>query len=128
MKTNRGRAESHSRRGQATFTGVVHQDLVLDGRPAIVIFDGFFEPGARSYWHSHEGGQVLLVKAGQGHIHTRSGESSPLRPGDVVYADPAEEHWHGANPDTFVIHTAISIGATTWLEAVSDTEYQRSAG
>ena len=125
MKISRGRAAGDSRIGQGTFTGEVHQDSVLENRPAIAINDNFFAPGARSYWHSHEGGQVLIVKAGQGHIHNRSGEAAPLHPGDVVYADPGEEHWHGADPRTYILHTAISMGVTRWLEEVSEADYRR---
>ncbi len=128
MKISRGRAEGDSRIGQGTFTGLVHQDSVLENRPAVATNDNFFAPGARSYWHSHEGGQVLIVKAGQGHIHNRSGESAPLHPGDVVYADPGEEHWHGAAATRFMTHLAIvqvdeEGNAATWLDHVTDEEY-----
>jgi quercetin dioxygenase-like cupin family protein len=128
MKVSHGRVEGASRRGQGTFTGVVHQDPVLDVRPAIAVNDNFFEPGARGYWHSHEQGQLLVVKAGHGHVHTRAGVSEPLDPGDVVYANPGEEHWHGAGANTYILHTAISMGVTTWLEEVSDKDYKDVAG
>jgi quercetin dioxygenase-like cupin family protein len=54
--------------------------------------------------------------------------SEPLDPGDVVYADPGEEHWHGAGANTYILHTAISMGVTTWLEEVSDKDYKDVAG
>jgi len=121
VKISHGRAEgAPSRRAHTTFTGGVHQDTVLENRPAVAINDVFFEPGGRTYWHSHADGQVLIVRAGQGFIGARGAAAQPIRSGDVVYADPGEEHWHGAGSDTFLLHTAISLGLTTWLEEVAD--------
>ena len=125
MKISHGRSDGSTRRGQGTFTGVVHQDTVLENRPAIAINDNFFEPGARSYWHKHAGGQVLVVKAGAGHIQNRAGEAAKIQTGDIIYADPGEEHWHGAGPNSYIVHTAISLGPTEWGSEVTDEEYGR---
>ncbi len=127
MKISHGHVEGKgSRRASGTFTGTVHQHPVMEGQPAVVVNDNFFEAGARSYWHKHTGGQVLLVKAGQGHVQTRAGEGTTIREGDVIYAEPGEEHWHGARPDSYVLHTAISFGPTVWGEEVSADDYERA--
>lgn len=83
-----------------------------------------FEPGARTYWHSHADGQLLLVASGRGVVETRDGDHRALRAGDSVWAPPGEEHWHGAAPDSFLVHTAVSLGATRWQEEVGDERYQ----
>ncbi len=73
-----------------------------------------------------EFGQVLLVGTGRGMIETRDGDRHALHPGDIVWAAPGEEHWHGAAPDSFVAHTAISLGATQWLEEVAGDRYEKA--
>ena len=73
-----------------------------------------FEDGARTHWHRHAGGQVLHVVEGRGRTQSRGGEVVELAPGDIVTADPGEEHWHGAAEGAALTHLAISIGATEW--------------
>jgi quercetin dioxygenase-like cupin family protein len=87
-----------------------------------------FTPGARSVWHSHSRGQTLHITEGVGLVQVRGEQVVVLRPGDVVWSPPGEEHWHGAAPDQFMSHTAIWDGEadgsdTTWGEPVSDEEY-----
>ena len=77
-----------------------------------------FEAGARTHWHSHPNGQFLYVVEGEGRTGTRDGEVGPLRPGDLVYAAPDEQHWHGATPDRAVAHLALSFDDTEWFEEV----------
>ena len=126
MKITHSRsAGSVGRRGVDTFSGSVYLDPVLENRPEIGINDVAFLPGGHTFWHSHERGQVLIVKAGEGYVCTRGGEVQHLQAGDVVHAAPGEEHWHGAGSSTFLVHTAISLGVTTWLEEVPVAEYQR---
>jgi quercetin dioxygenase-like cupin family protein len=60
-------------------------------------------------------------------VGSRGEAAQVLRPGDVVYADPGEEHWHGAGADTYLLHTAISLGTTTWLEEVSEIPQARGS-
>jgi quercetin dioxygenase-like cupin family protein len=88
----------------------------------------FFPPGGRTHWHRHERGQVLLVTAGRGYVQVRDGEGTWVAAGDVVHFPPGEEHWHGAGPESYLLHTAISLGTTEWLEAVSPADYERSVG
>jgi len=83
-----------------------------------------FTPGARSAWHRHPGGQVLHVTEGQGLVQSRGGEREEIRVGDTVSSAPGEWHWHGAAPGAFMVHLAVSDGATDWAEHVTDEEYQ----
>ena len=71
-------------------------------------------------------GQVLIVGTGSGMIETRDGDRHALIPGDIVWAAPGEEHWHGAAPGSFMAHTAISLGATQWLEEVAGHRYEKA--
>ena len=77
----------------------------------------------RTNWHTHERGQLLFVLSGSGHIRVRGEEARPLRPGDTVWIPSDEEHWHGAGPESLLVHTAVSLGETRWLEPVADADY-----
>lgn len=103
-----------------TFTGAVHADPVLPPTDGVAINQIFFPPAARTHWHAHESGQILLVTAGAGWVCSRGSAPEPLAAGDVVWVRPGEEHWHGAREDAFLLHTAISLGVTTWLEQVPE--------
>ena len=86
-----------------------------------------FEPGARTNWHTHPLGQTLLVTAGLGRAQKQGGPIEEIRPGDVIWFDPGERHWHGAAPDCAMTHIAMQEAedgsAATWLEPVSDETY-----
>lgn len=107
----------------ATFTGEVWADPILPGVDGVTIASIMFTPGARTFWHSHERGQILQVTAGDGVVCTRGGTPQRLRAGDTVWVPPGEQHWHGASTASFLAHTAISLGVTQWAGEVSDTEY-----
>jgi quercetin dioxygenase-like cupin family protein len=77
-----------------------------------------FPAGVRTHWHSHPVGQVLYVVEGRGRVGTRDGRVEEIGTGDVVYAPPGEEHWHGASESDGVAHLALSFGATAWKEPV----------
>jgi quercetin dioxygenase-like cupin family protein len=124
MKINRGRElSSDSERRTATFTGDVWADPVLSGTGDVTINNIFFAPKGRTDWHTHSGPQILLVVSGQGRAYTRDGEGGDIRAGDVVYIPAGEEHWHGAAPDSYLLHTAITFGGHDWLDPVSDEDY-----
>ena len=124
MKVIHGRAAgTESERRSATFTGDVWSDPVLAPTDGVTINNVFFAPGARTYWHTHEGGQILIVTSGQGKIRAESAEAHRIRPGDTVWISPGERHWHGAGESTCLAHVAISLGAHQWLEPVTDKEY-----
>ena len=107
------------------FTGEVQMNTVMPATDGVMIGSVLFPPGARTDWHRHERGQILHVLAGRGQIYDRNGNGSPIGPGDVVFISPGEEHWHGAQPDSYMVHLAISLGETDWLDKVSDEDYNR---
>ena len=85
-----------------------------------------FEPGARTAWHTHPLGQILIVVTGCGRVQRQGGPVEEIRPGDVVWIAPGEKHWHGAAPTTAMTHIAIQEAldgkAVTWMEKVSDEQ------
>lgn len=87
-----------------------------------------FQPGARTAWHTHPLGQTLIVTDGLGWVQKEGENIQEIRPGDVVWFAPNERHWHGAAPDQAMTHIALQEAldgqAVTWLEHVSDTDYQ----
>lgn len=83
----------------------------------VKVADVSFTDGAVTHWHSHEGGQVLLVCGGNGRTQERGGPVVALSPGDVVVVAPGVEHWHGATVGCDMRHVAIHGGVTTWGEA-----------
>jgi quercetin dioxygenase-like cupin family protein len=124
MKINRGReAGQPSELRSSTFTGEVWADPVLEQTADVLINSVFFAPGARTHWHTHGGGQVLHVTSGQGRVANRAGEGGRIGVGDTVYIPPGEEHWHGADSGTYLVHLAISLGESDWLDPVTDEEY-----
>lgn len=104
----------------STFTGQVWADPVLPTRDGVTINTVCFTPGARTFWHHHEHGQILVVIAGRGRICTAGEEPQELTVGDVVWVPPGERHWHGATPTDLMTHIAISLGTTHWAEEVED--------
>ncbi|MDQ4111255.1 MAG: cupin domain-containing protein [Actinomycetota bacterium] len=82
----------------------------------------FFQPCARTNWHSHPGGQLLLITAGDGFVGDEN-ETIAVRAGDAVWTPPNERHWHGASADRFMLHTAVTLGVTAWEDPVTDAEY-----
>lgn len=132
MQVARGRADGRpSEQRSGTFAGTVFLDPVLAATD-VSIGSVFFAPASRTYWHSHTAGPVLTVARGRGLVSTRDGDSRFVAPADVVYAPAGEEHWHGGSEDTYLLHTAVSLGPTVWLEEVTDDDYRaahrRAAG
>ena len=89
---------------------------------------GTFEPGARTAWHRHPGGQILLVTEGKGYYQERGKPIRTMQKGDVMKCLPGTEHWHGASPDSKLTHIAIGSnvdkGGAVWLRGVTDQEYK----
>lgn len=112
-----------SDRRTATFTGVVYGEPLLATAEGVAVTSVFFAPGARTYWHSHDHGQVLRVLDGHGLVCAEGGEPQRLDAGDLVWALPGEVHWHGGAADSMLLHLAVSLGTTNWLGPVSDDEY-----
>jgi len=105
------------------FTGDVFPYVAMPATDGVTINTVNFAPGARTYWHSHREGQILLVLAGLGLTQSEGGEVEVIRQGDVVWVPAGERHWHGAAEDSYMVHTAISLGATDWGEPVDDADY-----
>jgi quercetin dioxygenase-like cupin family protein len=86
-----------------------------------------FELGARTVWHTHPLGQTLIVTAGLGRVQRWGGPIEEIHPGDVIWFEPGEKHWHGASPTTAMTHIAIQERlngkAVDWMEKVSDEQY-----
>ncbi|MDQ3376511.1 MAG: cupin domain-containing protein [Actinomycetota bacterium] len=111
------------------FTGAVWMDASPAGpSPDASVFRVFFEPGARTNWHTHPEGQILLILTGTCRVAREGEPPVDVDAGGVVYFAPNEKHWHGANPDSYMVHAAVnpaanSGGGTDWLEPVSDEQY-----
>ena len=123
-------ADMEIRRGpEEWFTGNVWMDAApASSPPDAGVFRVLFEPGARTNWHTHPEGQILYIVTGEGRAQKEDEPVVEIKSGDVVYFAPNEKHWHGAGPDTFMVHVAInpaadSDGGTEWLEPVTDQEY-----
>ncbi len=90
-----------------------------------------FEQGARTHWHSHPLGQMLVVVSGEGRVQRWGDTIEEIHPGDVVWTGPGEKHWHGAAPGTPVTHISIQeqAGGKTaeWMEEVDDRQYRGKA-
>ena len=120
-----------TRRGDSNwFTGAVFVDAVavateVSRATASMVH---FTPGARTAWHTHPKGQTIFVTEGVGHAQRRGGPIEVIRPGDRVFFEPGEEHWHGASADRFMTHIAMfdvddQGNNATWLDHVTDDEY-----
>lgn len=119
-----------SQKGPADyFTGIVRIDpLYAASEPARVSAGQVtFEPGARSAWHTHPLGQILVVTSGCGWTQCEGEPIVEIRAGDTIWCPPGHKHWHGASPTTAMTHIAIqeALGgkAVIWLEKVTDEEY-----
>jgi quercetin dioxygenase-like cupin family protein len=121
--------DMETRRGpEDWFTGDVWLESTSVPKPGAGLFRVLFEPGARTNWHTHPEGQFLFVVTGAGRAGTEDGPVVEIEAGDVVFFAPGERHWHGAGPDTFMVHMAITPaistdGGTDWLEPVADQQY-----
>lgn len=119
-----------TRRGKPEmFTGTVLQDVIIEApEPArIRALRVSFEPGARTFWHTHPLGQTLHVVSGVGRVQSWGGPLREIRPGDTVWIPPGEKHWHGAAPDQAMVHLALQESLDgkhiEGLEAVDDNIY-----
>lgn len=107
--------------------------LSVDNKALVRVAYVSFEPGARTYWHTHPAGQILYVTKGTGLIQTwdernEGKKAAVIRPDDVIYIPPGEKHWHGASPNAPMEHVAHSMGGNTeWLEEVSEADYANAS-
>jgi quercetin dioxygenase-like cupin family protein len=115
------------------FTGTVYIDTVATAvEPSrLQAVSVHFTPGARTAWHTHPLGQTIYVTEGMGLCQRRGGPIEVIRPGDRVYFEPGEDHWHGAAPNRFMAHIAMQEvdeagSQVRWGEHVSDEEYAQA--
>ena len=128
MKVFHARSEGAlSEQRGATFTGTVWADPVMPSTDNVTINHVFFTPGGRTYWHTHDQGQVLVVSAGQGWVCLEGQAPQEIRTGDVVWIGPNERHWHGATESSFMAHMATSLGKPHWQDEVSAQDYPVTA-
>jgi quercetin dioxygenase-like cupin family protein len=114
------------------FTGhaFLHPLLAKDKNNEFALGSVTFEPGARTTWHTHPKGQVLIVIEGEGFYQEKNKPAQRLKKGDVVNIPEDLEHWHGANDHTRLVHIAITNYKddqnVVWLQPVSDQDYQEA--
>ena len=131
MKIIRNGSQSSAKGRSDWFTGTVRLDQPFAATEPARVSGAIvtFEPGARTAWHTHPLGQTLIVTAGSGWAQREGGPVEEIGPGDVVWFEPGEKHWHGATPTTAVTHIAIQEKldgkVVDWLEKVSDEQYKR---
>ncbi len=130
-QNGKGEAPPKATRGPSdTFTGTVWVTSLVanDSTYTTVAGSVTFEPGARSYWHSHPAGQLLLVTDGVGYHQLKGEPKQVIRKGDVVKCPPNVTHWHGASAGSSMTHVYIlpntEKGIVNWLRAVTDDEYK----
>lgn len=130
MEIKRSGSQPSSTGPAEWFTGKVRLDPLHQApAPARVSLTSVtFEPGARAAWHSHPLGQTLIVTAGCGLVQSEGSPMEQIRPGDVVWSQPGEKHWHGATATTAMTHISIveqlDGKSADWMEKVSDENYQ----
>jgi quercetin dioxygenase-like cupin family protein len=129
MKITRVGTQASGKGPADWFTGSVRVDPLFQAPdPALVAGAHVtFEPGARTAWHTHPLGQTLIVTSGKGWVQREGGTIEEIHPGDVVWFEPAEKHWHGATATNGMTHIAIQERldgkVVEWLEHVTDEEY-----
>jgi quercetin dioxygenase-like cupin family protein len=129
MKITRNGSQPSAKGPADWFTGNVRIDSPFAGEAPARVSGAFvtFEPGARSAWHNHPLGQILIVTAGTGWTQCEGGPIVEIRAGDTLWCPPGHKHWHGATPTTAMTHIAVQEAldgvAVNWMEKVTDEEY-----
>lgn len=129
MEIRRNGSQASSLGAAGQFTGHVRRDPILTAPEPSKLAAGAvtFAPGARTHWHTHPVGQLLIITAGAGRVGTWAGEVQEVKAGDVVWFPPHEKHWHGAGPTTGMTHIAIveteNGVSADWLEEVTEEQY-----
>jgi quercetin dioxygenase-like cupin family protein len=129
MRIQRTGSQPSARAPAANFRGTVRQDMRFNmdepgrARGAFVTF----EPGARTNWHTHPLGQILIITAGLGWVQSDGGPVEEVRPGDIITFAAGEKHWHGGTDTTAMTHIAIGEvvegRSADWLEPVTDEQF-----
>lgn len=134
MDITRAGATPSAKGPEDWFTGAVRIDPLFNPNNArrAAAASVTFEPGARTAWHTHPLGQTLIITAGCGWVQKEGTSKQVVYPGDVVWFEPNEKHWHGATATTGMTHIAIQENlngkVVDWMEQVTDAQYIRDAG
>lgn len=129
MKLQRAASVSSSKAPAEQFTGQVRRDPLIGSEAPGRVSTGkvTFEPGARTAWHTHPAGQILIVTEGRGWVQCEGEQRQEVTPGDSVWFPAGVRHWHGATATTAMTHIAVTESvdgsAVTWLEHVTDAQY-----
>ena len=129
MNIQRNASKASTKGSPDYFTGTVRIDSPFQTTDPARVGGAIvtFEPGARTAWHTHPLGQTIIVTAGFGRAQREGGPIEEIRPGDIVWFEPGEKHWHGAGPETAMTHIAIQEklngSPVDWLEPVTDADY-----
>lgn len=114
------------------FTGSVRIDPLFQKQDATRAAGALvtFEAGARTAWHTHPAGQTLIVQSGLGWVQREGGPIEVIQPGDIVWFEPNEKHWHGASENKamshIAIHEEVDGKAVDWLEHVTEEQYSEA--
>lgn len=106
----------------------LHQMTMPDSSNPTQVGNVTFEPGARTNWHLHPGGQILLITGGTGYYQEKGSPKKIIKKGEVIKCPPNVEHWHGASKDEKLVQIAVTNtqnGPPVWLQPVTDEEYNR---
>jgi quercetin dioxygenase-like cupin family protein len=130
MKITRSGSQPSGKGPAEYFTGQVRVDPLFEAPDPARVRGAHvtFEPGARTAWHTHPLGQTLIVTGGCGWIQREGGPIETIRPGDVVWFEPGEKHWHGATATTAMTHIAVQEALNgspvDWMEKVTEEQYR----
>lgn len=131
MKITRNREIESVQGPEEYFTGKVRVEMQFGQQAATKAAGALvtFEAGARTAWHTHPAGQTLIITSGLGWVQKEGEQIIEVAPGDVIYFEPDEKHWHGASPNKAMSHLAIQEEingkVVDWMEKVSDAQYQK---
>jgi quercetin dioxygenase-like cupin family protein len=131
MKVNRSCSVPSSRAPAENFSGIARRDALINAEMPGRVSTGLvtFEAGARTAWHKHPAGQILIITAGRGWVQGEGQPRHEVTAGDSVWIPANERHWHGATNSTAMTHIAVTESvdgsAVTWLEHVADEDYLR---
>ena len=125
--------EKGAKAPNAIFTNTVWVNMLLSDEEQVFdtqVYDVIFEPAARTHWHSHPGGQILLVTEGSGYYQEKGKKAQLLKKGDTIPIPPDVVHWHGASPNSEFVHigmsTKVHLGPAKWFGPVTDQEYREA--
>ncbi|HIB36023.1 cupin domain-containing protein [Mesonia sp.] len=131
MKITRNKEIESVQGPEEYFTGKVRVEMQFGQEAATKAAGALvtFEAGARTAWHTHPAGQTLIITSGLGWLQKEGEQIIEIAPGDVIYFEPDEKHWHGASPNKAMSHLAIQEEingkVVDWMEKVSDAQYQK---